>query len=387
MRAHHRTEGLQDFNEREVEIMKITDIKVTNLNCKLKKPLKIAKMIRNKSNSTIVKITTDQGIYGYGEATFAHFFSGETQSSARHVIENFIAPLIKGKNPIDLLPMIDSINNSIAGNPFAKAAVEIALWDIIGKFLKVPVYTLLGGARRRKIPVCQSISYGEPDEMAEEAIFHVKAGFKTLKIYCGRESLDQDLQRIKTIKDSINNNVKIYVEANQRWNYKDVKKILPDLENLGILFIEQPIPITQRRELKLIRESTILPLALDESVFTPEDIVQAVLDGSIDIANIYVLKAGGIYTAKKEVEIAEALGLRVFIGSLNELSISTMAGAHIASIIQDNLYPSYLVGPLLYESDFLIEPIKIENGLLFLNDKPGLGINVDEDILKNLSIE
>lgn len=116
--------------------MKILDVQVTNINCKLKKPLKIAKMIRERSNSTIVKIITDQGINGYGEATFAHFFAGETQFSASYVIQHFLAPVIKGKDPIDLLPLIDLMNKSIAGNPFAKAAVEMALWDLKGNSFK-----------------------------------------------------------------------------------------------------------------------------------------------------------------------------------------------------------------------------------------------------------
>lgn len=367
--------------------MKILDVQVTNINCKLKKPLKIAKMIRERSNSTIVKIITDQGINGYGEATFAHFFAGETQFSASYVIQHFLAPVIKGKDPIDLLPLIDLMNKSIAGNPFAKAAVEMALWDLKGKLLQIPVYILLGGARRKKIPVCQSVGYAEPEEMVNEAISHVEAGFKTLKIYCGRETIEQDLLRIKEIRRSIDSKIQIYIEANQRWNFKTVKSILPQLEELGILFIEQPIPGYQKRELRLIRESTKIAVALDESIFSPEDVASAAVDGTADIANIYVLKAGGIYIAKKEVEIAEALGLKTFIGSFNELSISTMAGAHVAAIIQDSYYPSYLVGPLLYQKDLLMEPIRIEDGMFNLNDQPGLGIVVDEDRLKRLSNE
>jgi L-alanine-DL-glutamate epimerase-like enolase superfamily enzyme len=366
--------------------MKIIEVHVTNISCKLKKPLKIAKMVREKSHSTIVKVLTDQDISGFGEATFAHFFAGETQNSASNVIEKFLTPVILGKNPFDLLPLLDSMNESIAGNPFAKAAVEMALWDIKGKALQVPVSNLLGGARRKEIPVCQSVSYGETKEMVKEATSHVEAGFKTLKIYCGRGTIEEDLLRISEIRRSLNSRIQIYIEANQRWTFKTVKAIIPRLEEIGILFIEQPIPAYQLRELRLLRESTKIGIALDESIFTPQDVAMAAMEGTADIANIYVLKAGGIYNAKKAIDVAETLGLQSFIGSFNELSISTMAGAHLSGIISDLHYPCYLVGPLLYEEDLLVNPIRIEEGMLFLNDQPGLGIEIDEKKLKKFSL-
>jgi muconate cycloisomerase len=140
--------------------MKITQIKVFDIALKLKKPLRIAKMLREKSSNIIIKVETDEGIEGYGEATFAHFFEGETQGSVRYVVEKFMTPTLMGNDPTNIISLVDKMNEVIVGNPFAKAAIEMALWDIKGKALGIPVYSLLGGFRRKSIPVNHSISYG-----------------------------------------------------------------------------------------------------------------------------------------------------------------------------------------------------------------------------------
>lgn len=200
--------------------MKITQFKTFNVTFKLKKNLKIAKMMREKSSNTIVKIETDEGIEGFGEATFAHFFAGETQDSVKSTIDKFIAPAMTGMDPTNILSLIDEMNKIIAGNPFAKAAVEMALWDIKGKALGVPIFSLLGGFRRRSIPVTHSVSSGIVSEMVEQALEHIRQGFKTLKIYCGRETPESDLERIRQIRKAVGEKINLYVELNQRWILK-----------------------------------------------------------------------------------------------------------------------------------------------------------------------
>ncbi|MFC1885681.1 mandelate racemase/muconate lactonizing enzyme family protein, partial [Thermodesulfobacteriota bacterium] len=133
--------------------MKITRIEVFNISLPLKKPLQVAKMLRERSSNTIVKVETDEGIAGYGEATFAHFFAGETQGSVSHVVDRIIAPALAGCDPTNIIDLIARMDGLIVGNPFAKAAVETALWDIKGKALGVPVYSLLGGYMRKSVPV------------------------------------------------------------------------------------------------------------------------------------------------------------------------------------------------------------------------------------------
>jgi muconate cycloisomerase len=366
--------------------MKIAEVKVSNVALKLKKPFKNAKMLREKSSNIVVMIRTDEGIEGYGEATFAHFFAGETQDSARAVVDKLITPTLMGKNPMNIISIIDEMDGIIVGNPFAKAAVEAALWDIKGKALGVPVYNLLGGFRRKSIPVNHSISYGTVSEMVEQALDHIVRGFKTLKIYCGRETPDADLERIRQIRKAVGDSINLYVEANQRWNFKSVLHLLPHLEEMKILFLEQPISCHLHNEMRILRERSSIPVALDESIFTPEDVVMAKENGLADIVNIYVLKSGGIYNAKKALDVAEAMGLDAFVGSLNELSISSMAGAHLAATINNLPYPCYLVGPMLYEEDILRDPLEIRDGMLHLSDRPGLGIQVDDKQVQKFSL-
>ena len=366
--------------------MKITRIRFFNVSLKLKKPLQIAKMVREKSSNTIVRVETDEGVTGYGEATFAHFFAGETQGSVSYVVDKFIAPAIVGCDPTNIIALLARMDGLIAGNPFAKAAVEMALWDIKGKVLGVPIYDLLGGSMRKSIPMNHSVSYGSVQEMIDEALQHISQGFRTLKIYCGRETPESDLERIRGIRKAVGDKIDLYVEVNQRWRFKTALGLLPYLEELGILFIEQPISFHLRKEMRLLRERSAIPIAIDEGVFTPEDVALAKQEGLADIANIYVLKAGGIYNARKALQVAETLGLDVFVGSFNELSISSMAGAHVASTITNLPYPCYLVGPVLHQEDILMEPIDIREGMFHLSDRPGLGIRVNDKQLKKFSI-
>jgi len=366
--------------------MVITKIKVCHVGLKLKKPLQIAKMVRERSSNIIVKIETDEGIEGYGESTCVHFFWGETQGSIRDVVENLLTPVLIGKDPTNIISIIERMNSVIVGNPFAKAAVEMALWDIKGKALGAPVYSLLGGFRRKSIPVSHSVGYGTLQEMVQQTSELVDQGYRTLKIYCGRDTPEADLERIRAVRKAVGDKINLYVEVNQRWSFKTALRLLSPLEDLQILFIEQPIYSYLRREMKIHRERSAVPLAVDEGVFTPEDVFMAKEKGLSDIVNIYVLKAGGIYNAKKALDIADTVGMDAFVGSFNELSISSIAGAHIAATIVNLPYPCYLVGPTLYEEDILKEPLDIRDGMLHLTDYPGLGIEVDERQLERFKI-
>lgn len=366
--------------------MKIQNIQVFNVAFKLKRTLKIAKMVRERASSTIIRVETNEGIHGFGEATFANFFAGETQDSVNSVVTRFLGPAIMGKDPTNILRRVDEMTAAIVGNPFAKAAVEMALWDIKGKILQTPVYDLLGGYRRKKIPVNQSVSYGSIPEMVEETLHHVSQGTKTIKVYCGREKPQDDLERIRQIRKAVGDGIQIYVESNQQWSFKTALRLLPYFEEQGILFLEQPISIHLRREMKILREKSTIPIAIDESVFSAEDVVRAKEDGLADIMNIYVLKAGGILNAKRALDVTESVGLSAFIGSLNEMGISSAAGAHLAATLSSLPYPCYLVGPTLYEEDILLEPLDIREGFFHLSDRPGLGIEVDEKQLKKFTV-
>jgi L-alanine-DL-glutamate epimerase-like enolase superfamily enzyme len=229
------------------------------------------------------------------------------------------------------------------------------------------------------------VSYGSIAEMTEEAVQHVSRGFKTIKIYCGRETPQDDLERIREIRRAVGDGIQIYVESNQRWSFKTTLGLLPYLEELKILFMEQPISVHLWREMKILRERSSIPVAIDEGVFNAEDVVRAKQNELADIMNIYVLKAGGILNAKRALDVTESVGLQAFIGSFNELGISIAAGAHLAATLASLPYPCYLIGPMLYEEEILQEPLDIRDGFLSLPEKPGLGIEVDEKRLKKLS--
>src|SRR5688500_18321502 len=331
----------------------------------------------------LVKLHTDAGVTGIGEVSCTPRWSGEDQVSAAHVIDSYFAPALIGEDPNEVESVTKKFTSTVAGNPFTKAGVEMALWDLRGKAEGLPVYKLLGGAVREFVPTKWSVSGVDPARAADIARFAVGLGFTKMKVKVGIEP-EGDVARVRAVRDAIGPGVKLGVDANGGWPSAaiaiDTATRLRDAAR--IYFVEQPVPPGENDALATVRAAVGLPLIADESVYTLQDARMLGRDRAADVFSIYVGKSGGIAPARAIADYAQSAGLRCTVGSNLELGVGSAAMTHLAIAtfgIDAETYPCDIIGPLFYEDDIVRTPLPIVPGSAGVNDQPGLGVELDDE--------
>ena len=332
----------------------------------------------------IVRIHTDEGLVGIGEATLAPRWSGETSPGAVAVIQGLLAPLLVGQNPLNLTSARCRINGAIRHNPFTKAAVEMALWDLAGKYYGVPCYQLLGGQTRKELPIKLVIGGFPPDKTAELTRAFLDWGASCLKVKVGLDEAG-DLERVRLVRELAGPEIPIGIDANQGWNLSTAIRILPRLEKYDLLFAEQPIPGDEPADFTTLQKHTSLPLMADESLFTVQDARRLAAEPGVDLLAVYPGKHGGLGPSQQICNIAAAAGKSCSIGSNLELGVGTAAMLHLATAlpaIASGRFPGDFIGPFYHVSDLLSEPLKLGPPCALAPDGPGLGVTLDEDQLQ-----
>jgi L-alanine-DL-glutamate epimerase-like enolase superfamily enzyme len=327
----------------------------------------------------LVQIQTDEDITGLGEVSCTPVWSGEDSVTAAHVIANFLAPLLVGEDPTAIERLTAKMQRGIANHPFTKAALEMALWDIAGKAVGLPVYRLLGGAVRDYVPTKFSVSGLEPARAAEIATWAVEQGFRTMKVKVGIDP-EADVARVRAVRAAVGPDIRLGVDANGGWLPRTAIRTIRRLEEYGIYFAEQPVPALDVTWLADVRDHVGVPVMADESVYTVQDAMAVVRADAADVLSVYAGK-GGIGPARKIAAVAEAAGLTCTVGSNLELGIASAAMIHLALAtpgIGAEEFPCDILGPFFYESDLLVEPLPIAGGSARPHERPGLGVALDE---------
>jgi L-alanine-DL-glutamate epimerase-like enolase superfamily enzyme len=329
----------------------------------------------------LVRVHTDEGIVGLGEASCTPRWSGEDQVTGAHLIRTYLEPLLMGEDPRDVAAVSAKFRLAFAGNPFTKAAVEMALWDIAGRAAGKPVYELLGGKIRQAVPTKWSVSGVEPEAAAGIARWAIGEGFKAMKVKVGTEP-DRDIARVAAVRAAIGPGIKMGIDANGGWSPASAESTITRLYDSDIAFAEQPLPPDDPVALADLRRKIRIPLVADESVYTIADARVLAKLGSADVLSIYVGKAGGIGPARAIAEFGAAAGLKCTIGSNLELGVGSAAMVHFGLAtrgITAEEYPCDIIGPFYYEDDIVRTPLPIKAGEARANTAPGLGIELDND--------
>jgi muconate cycloisomerase len=363
--------------------VKITRIETIPVNVPIK-PERAIRSGRGGSHTVspflLVKIHTDDAIVGLGEASCTPRWSGEDQVTAAHFINNYLAPILVGENPIEIEKLTAKFRLAFAGNFFTKAAIEMALWDITGKAAGKPVYELLGGKVREAVPTKWSVSGVEPERAAEIARWAVAQGFRAMKVKVGIEA-ESDIARVKAVRDAVGPQIKLGVDANGGWSPEIAVKTLQRLGEFGIYFAEQPVSPDDISEMADVRKRIRIPVIADESLYTLQDARTLAQLGAADVFSIYVGKAGGILPAKKIADFAPSRQLKCTVGSNLELGIGSAAMIHLALAargIAAEEFPCDIIGPFFYEHDLLANPLPISGGQARADAAPGLGVELDD---------
>jgi o-succinylbenzoate synthase len=361
--------------------MKISDIKIYSLSVPLKKDFKTSLRTVSSAEETVVKIETDTGLSGLGEAPPTAVITGDINQGIRSLIIDKIRPLLIGEDPENIEKLHHLIEKSAVHNSSAKAAVDIAIYDLFAKIHKAPLYKLLGGYQN-KITTDMTISVNSPVEMKEDALQAVKEGYKSLKIKVGK-GMEKDLERIKTIREAVGNDIKIRIDANQGWQPKEAVYAVRQMERekLNIELVEQPTKASDFEGLKFVRDNVLTPIMADESLFSAEDCLKLLDMRACDLINIKLMKCGGIYNALKINAIAEAHGVEVMVGSMLEAKISVTAAAHLAAA-KKNITRCDLDAPSLLAADPVLGGMQIDGPEITLPSDPGLGIKEVENLKK-----
>lgn len=329
----------------------------------------------------LVKIHTDAGVTGIGEASCTPRWSGEDQVTGAHLIRTYLEPLLIGADPTQVEQVAEKFRLAFAGNFFTKAAVEMALWDIAGKAAGKPVYQLLGGKAREFVRTKWSVSGLEPGKAADIARWAVDQGFEAMKVKVGIDP-DGDVARVKAVREAIGPTTKLGVDANGGWTPDMAVETIERLYEHKIYFAEQPVPPEDATEMAAIRRKLRVPLVADESVYTLQDAKTLALLGAADVFSVYVGKAGGIAPARKIAQFAESKGIKCTVGSNLELGVGSAAMVHLAIAtrgITAEEFPCDIIGPFFYEDDIVRSPLDIKPGGARPNEKPGLGVELDDE--------
>ena len=354
--------------------MKITHIRFGMLRVPLKTPFKTALRSVSQVEDVVVMMHTDTGNIGYGEAPATAVITGDTHGSIIDAIRYHIAPRLIGREVADLNRNTRIVQSAMEKNTSAKAAVEIALYDLFGQMFDAPLYKVLGGGDP-VITTDITISVDTIDKMVADSISAVDRGFDSLKIKVGKE-IGVDIERTKAIHAAVADRALLRLDANQGWTAKQAVHAIHALEDAGIQLelVEQPVKAHDLEGLRYVTERVTTPIMADESVFGPAQVIELIRMRAADIINIKLMKTGGLSNAIKIADIASLHGIDCMIGCMLESSISVAAAVHLAVAKADAITKVDLDGPSLSQFN------PVEGGVIFneseisITDAPGLGI-------------
>jgi L-Ala-D/L-Glu epimerase / N-acetyl-D-glutamate racemase len=346
-----------------------------------------------ESHFVLVRLLTDDGLEGAGEASATVRWSGETVWGVQALIDRILAPLLVGKEldvsqPIETVAAIVRImDQAAAHNWFAKSAIEMACWDVLGKAAGKPVYELLGGACR-PLAIRSRFSMGAYDvtRARARAAELVEQGFDTVKVKVGGIPED-DIARVRAVRDVIGPHRALVIDANCGWNADTAIHCLRELADCNIAVMEQPTPDGDYGAIARVRRESDVKVMADDMCFNLVHAQELIRNQACDLISVYPGKNGGIRKSRDIVEYAEQHGIGCTIGSNLEWDVATAAMGHLI-VATPNLrvedYPGDIHGPAYYEFRIVQEPLSIVGPVTTITDRPGLGVEVDWPLVREL---
>lgn len=361
--------------------MRITKVETTAVRTPMREPLVWPGGTRHSASGLLVEIHTDEGLVGLGEAP------GPTLPTIRTIIDAELAQFLVGQDPLRVEWLVHRMEEFTRNwsriGAYAISGIEIALLDLKGQALGVPVAELLGGFCRDRVPVVGYLFIDTPEANAGKAAAFVDAGYTELKLKVGRD-FAQDHDTIAAIRDRVGPEVKIRIDANMIWSVPAAIKWIRGLEQFDLQYVEQPVPDFDVAGLAQVRRAVAVPIAADEACTDVRSVLELIKADACDVLVVYPSEAGGLRRAHQIGALADAAGKWCVIGSWAELGVATAGNVHVVASSSNYPFASDTHYPL-QELDVLAEPFAMTDGLVEVPRSPGLGVALDPDAVQRLS--
>ena len=361
--------------------MLIASVEAIPVRVPLTKPIVMSHITVEQSDNVLVKVTTDDGLIGWGEGVEATDLTGETQQSIKAAIE-FIGERLIGKDPLARNALWAETSKMMYANETAAGAIDIALHDIAGKALDVPVAELLGGVTRREVPALTMVGSGVPDDDIASARAKYDNGYRWFKVKLGIGDAAEELKTITGMRAELPDDAVVCGDVNQGWSEPEAIRFLGALDGHNIAFIEQPIAQGDLGAMVRVAHSSPVPICADQSVHSFADIASFWKTGVAGVS-LKLVKLGGITGVMRGAQLCEALGLKINLaGKIAESSVAAAANVHCAAAMNAIDFGCSPANQGISD-DVSTKPLVVENGHYTLPTGPGLGIDVDNIAMDN----
>ena len=350
----------------------------------------IRKKKKNKKGNllmdyVLVKIHTDEDITGVGEAPTDSY---ETLESVKFMIDRSMAPNLIGLDPFDIERNNDIVSwrTDRMALRHATSAINFALYDLMGKALKVPIYTLLGGCYKNKVLASIEVPRGPPEEMAAHSLEYYKQGIRGIKAKIGSDP-DRDAKSLQAIREALGEKISLRADANEGYTVQGAIRLcrLAEKYDTGLELLEQPVTNSDLDGMGRVTRAVDIPIEADESAYSLYQVYQILKKDACDIINTKCAKAGGISGVKKWATVAESARKPIMIGTEYGLGLMVASKVHLGAAIK-NADPVVEFTEIMIHDLLLKQPLKLENGYINVPIKPGIGWELDENKINEYTV-
>ena|GEM_PF-581162 len=334
-----------------------------------------------------LKLEADDGTVGFGEVRGnCSYFTGDTTEAVIATLKSAILPVLFEIDLTNINQTHDKIENAIVGNMASKAIADIAIYDLISKYYGLPLWNLLGGARKMRLPTEENIPFCSLEETRKNAKALLDDGCRFIKVRVGLKPFQKDVERVKAVYEVVKqlhleSETEIAIDANQSWETKEALVNIKVLQQYGLKIVEQPVPAKHADSLRMLHENLDVKIFADEAVFSVDDLVNLINENAIDGLHIKLIKSGGIYNAVRMMDIAEAHHLSYMVGGMDEGMLAVAAAVQCGAVSRTNLFE--LNGHCRIKED-PCSGLEVSHSTVMVPTGIGLGIHVNEKQLHEI---
>ena len=360
--------------------MKVTNVTMGTVEIPLRGTFTTAHGALAVQRSVIARVDTDEGLAGWGNVDPAAGYSEMTVDEVLASVDGALAPAIVGLDPLNVTAALERMEGKRPHDKEAHALLEMALLDIKGKALGVPVWSLLGGRVRERVALNAWIGAVPAAQAASEAAGWCAQGFRSAKIKVGGR-FEDDVARVAAVREAVGGRMSLRVDANEGLDVEGAIRLAHGLAPYDLALFEQPVPRRDLPGLARVRRASSIPIMADEAVRDGRSVIEIIRHEAADLIKVKVMKQGGLLRTLQLVAVAEAAGLRVVLGHGFGLWVSTLAEVHVAAAAPAIIHGCEAVGPLKMAGEVVVNPPDIVDGSVRVPETPGLGVQLDEDRL------